>query len=460
MENGTVSASSQLQYFITTLGSPMGIAAILVFLLCLALVLFFPALRWVYLILMLWAATLAFYFNGDFDNRLAWPLEQIRAQGRGISAALLVLLTIPSIAARSPLRSRVIGGGAWAMFLFQLAVSVRHAMVGDLDRGVVGGFVLILTFLVLGYGVPKWVQTIDDAKKILRVLAGVAGLFVLGTIYQLAMNASAIKVQGRLMGTTGNPQHAGTILALCIPAICYMVITRTERFRWRFIAAGLVGIMVVFLLWSGSRTCVGMAAISLIVLFRFQFRRVLLMALVGGISVAAVFYFYRGTDDIVNEHLISTEDTRSAVWAGQFHDFMRAPLFGSLEQGSFGVGENSYLATASNFGIFGTAPLLLSVGLTSWGMIRLWRCRARLGQHAMLAELIVAGLLAAGVGALFEGYLVATLAFPMYFVYIYQGMLYFLLQVAESPQFVQVPASAMQEYDDYIDIPAYRPQWS
>jgi O-antigen ligase len=182
----------------------------------------------------------------------------------------------------------------------------------------------------------------------------------------------------------------------------------------RIMYGSLAALNAIFLAWTGSRTGVFVATLGLAITFRYRLHRlVILGAFTFAFLLLIVSNFVPAS--WFNEHLVSTEDTRSAVWYGQLDQFVSHPLTGTLASGEeFGYGENSYLAAAARYGIIGIIPLMLAVGLCVVEVIRLNANKRYLRKDAMLVDLVTGCVVALGVGAWFEGYLLASFSFPTY----------------------------------------------
>jgi len=86
----------QLEAFLQLMGSPLGAVAIAGVLLLMFALGMLPKLKWPVLVFLLFCSTLSYRIDlSNFVVTLAFPLEQIRSQCRGICAALLIVLLVP-----------------------------------------------------------------------------------------------------------------------------------------------------------------------------------------------------------------------------------------------------------------------------------------------------------------------------------------------------------------------------
>lgn len=420
--------SDQLQWFLSQLSTLNGVAAMLLFLAAMLLVLFVPMLKWVYLGTAMWTATLGFYGYAQLGvNVLITPLQQIRDYGRPITTALLIALLIPSLISQRGVRSKLTCAGLWGLGIYQIIFCTRLAAGGDYARGFIGGLILFITFMVMLLGVTRWMQSPKDADKVLCTMVFSIALFVISNIAQIMVNRNAVGGNGRFYGTTGNPQHAGLILAAGIVPLLYFISSPGRKRFLRLFGILLMIPLVGMTAWTGSRTAALVVIVSLGVMYRLKLGKLIWVLPILVIGYIATMQYAAITD--FGEHLLDPSDTRSMVWYWNLQSFLDNPLYGTAGT-DVGYSENSYLAIAANFGLVGLIPLLFMVLAAGYGMIHLWRLRPRLGAYAGMAEMVVAGLASLFAGAFFEGYLAGTLTFPIYMLYLYLCLIPFLTELA------------------------------
>ena len=398
--------------------SPLGLVMIAGFIVLVLLALTNKSAKWYILSFAVYISTLGNYGAEWIDNTLAFPLNEVRGHGRLIACGLLVALVLPVIIAPRGWRTRLIPGSVATFFMLQMCLSLSYLRGGLFARGVMGGTIFLLIFFVFGVGLSRWMQTIQDVNKVLRCFAFMGVLVVLGTIYQLAVNSSAIVWAGRLLGTTGNAQHAAAIFSLILPLNCYLLFQRGGSKTYRLAIMFVTSFMVIFLLWTGSRTGLLMLAIGLGLTFRVRLGKILAVAVViGGLATGVMSYYTSQSDDGIQlERLTSTADTRTAAWARLIEDFRSSPVFGVTHQGAF-IAESSYLSLAARAGIIGLIPMF---GMFFFVIREIWhlqRFKSQLPEYDMLIDLVIAEITAILVGAFLEGYLLGALAFPVFMLY-------------------------------------------
>jgi hypothetical protein len=437
----------QLRHFLETLASTQGILGGVVFLFILGLTVARPQFKWVVLGLLLFASTLSFAVRSSSPQVLMFPLEQLRRQGRGITLGLLAILLIRVFTTHRGWRTRIVLGATVAFFAFELIFSARLAFGGMADRGVFGALILTLTFVVMGVGLSRWLQEIQDVHALMRAIAFAGFLLVFSTSMQLVKDRSQIIFGNRLFGITGNPQQFAIAAALCLGPTCYLVIQRTEAKFWRLGAAVVAGFLLVFLIATGSRTGALMALINLGLLFRLRLGR-----LVGFVIAAGVFFYVAAQFFFPNiegsTRLVSLQNTREGVWGSLIDEFTRSPVIGVLHE-DIDIQESSYLSTAARFGFLGLIPLAVSMLLIGTAILRLHRLRKYMGDYKLVADATTAGLASLFVGAAFEGILLGTLSIAVFFVYIDLTLLAFVTDLAEAHAGEGYGPADVAGYDPY-----------
>lgn len=430
---------SQVRALTQLLLSPAGIAAAVAFCVLVVALLVNPRLKWPILVLMMFVSTLSFHVEVGTVRavRLMFPFDQLRSQARPICGLLLLMLLLPTIMSPRGWRLRLIAGAAAALLVFQLIISVRLLLAGLIDRGAVSLLLFPLIFTVMAVGLGRWLQDWGDARTLVRCIFFTGIVFTFATCLQLAVNRGAIVRGNRLFGTTGNPQQAALLITGVLPAGCYLLIRRGEYKLLRLATGTIIALLLVFLVWTGSRTGLLMSVIGLGLVFRARIGRMLGATIVIGVFTLLSFQIYSESTLSITGMFIRG-DTRSQVWRGLFERFLENPFAGEVGE-MWSVGESSYLSTAANSGLIGLLPLALFVGATVWGLFGLQRVRRRLGEEVMLADLITASLVSLLVGAIFEGYLLGTMTFQVFCLYAYIALMRF---VREAVQVSEVAAAA------------------
>ena len=396
----------QFNVFLRLLTSPQGLLALIGVCVLAALAFSRPWARLLVLALLIWSTTLSNPPRGipGFNPTLITPLQQLRDNTRAITTACLAILLLPTIAAGKGWRPRLIAAPVIAFFVFQMIFSTMDTVFGEAARGLLGLVIVVMTLFVIGRGVGAGIQDYDGATRVVKAVAAAAALFVLCATVQGIINPNAIKRAGRFYATTANPQFASTTIGAFMPVVAYLIVQRGIGRAWRLAMCSTLGLLIVFLLWTGSRTGLLMSGVGLLMLFRLRLGKFA----VAGMAVAVALFIglqLFGGEISGADRLLSTEDTRTGAWTNMWSTFTSNPLKGTAVD-TFGS-ENSYLWTAARYGLLGFLPLLAAVGTFGLFVLRLQRVRGRLDRpHRLLADLVVAEIAAAGAGAMFEGFLI------------------------------------------------------
>jgi hypothetical protein len=425
-------AGAQLRNFLDLFTTPVGLIGLTLLIALTFVLMAAPRWRWLVVGLLLYASTLSFTEAPWFKPVLMFPLEQIRYQGRGLTMGLMFALLLPALTAARGWRTRLILAATWAFFAFEVLFSFRVLVGGQRERAIFGLMIYVLTLSTLAVGIARWLQDVTDVHRLLRGIAFGAGLFVLGTAMQLLRDRSQVIWQGRLFGVTGNPQHFALAAALFLGPLCYLVVQRTEPVLWRVFSGAVAGVLVIFLIWTGSRTGALMAAVQFLLLFRLRLGRLAALAIVVGIFVLlGLQWFSEGLDSA--SRLVSTENTRRLIWQELLEEFARHPILGAMGQ-ELGGGESSYLTVAARLGLFGLIPLAVTFTLAVAGAFQLRRVKRHLANYKLLADMVTASMGCLAVGALFEAYLIGMISVAVCFVYIDLALLAFLIDYGKAMQ--------------------------
>src|SRR5215469_1502352 len=104
-----VGFTSEMNYALQTLTSPVGAVAVFVFLILLIFVLMNAQAKWWVIALTIWLSSVAFFIKDHRVTPLAVPLQSIVNQGRSLTSAMLILLLPTALLASRGWRRRLIG---------------------------------------------------------------------------------------------------------------------------------------------------------------------------------------------------------------------------------------------------------------------------------------------------------------------------------------------------------------
>jgi hypothetical protein len=369
-----------------------------------------------------------------FTPPLLFPLQQIRASGRPLAIVLLILLVFLSIQTQNNWRRLILPPPVKYLIAVQFAIFAKTLLYGSQEFAVISALTFGGIVYMLRMGPGRWMQNDENFNLAIRSIAIAGLIFVVANTYQYLINPHAITyVHNRFLGTTGNPQHAGVLLAATIPCLMFLLQSTPG---WKLAKSLWLVILIVtiyFLFLSGSRTGLIMGGISILLFYRNNggawFRIILLLA----ICAALVLPFIQpetlsssstGIDASVSDRFTSSNDTRASAWSGMLSGFSNNILFGIPLQGErLGYGENSWLAAGDQLGLVGFIPMILM----GWESLKLiWQLNQlsnRDSYYFFQCSAVIAGLGSMLIGSCFEGYLLGNITFSLmaFLTYILMG---------------------------------------
>ncbi len=220
------------------------------------------------------------------------------------------------------------------------------------------------------YAVALW--------KSLAIILGIGFLFML-------LGAPGMFSAGRLRLVLGNPNQLGHYAALMAPIAVWYLFEKSETAN-KYLAWGIVGALLVAIVWSGSRGALVGTLIILGLQFLLCYReKMLVMFIVFGLGASLHFLlkdpvFKPGEDPSFFEETVLREKTlgsgsgRLGVWKSATRLIEKQPLFGygfGIVDRLFVLGyfpdlpltfqgghvHNGYLEELVNLGWIGTSPL-------------------------------------------------------------------------------------------------------
>jgi hypothetical protein len=368
----------------------------------------------------------------------AWlPLQQRRS--------LIFLIAGLSALVMAIVHLRNLRGKPIAMMLVTLVVMgfyasllrLQHEGMGPGFESFVYSFATLVPLLLV---VPMSVDSPSDVVRLLRTVVLVNVLWIGMCALQFVSNSSYLTLgnQFRFVGMTSNPQHAGMLLSFFGVTTLWMLFN-DQGAKLRTIYIMVLGVNLLMLVWTGSRTGIGMFAIgSAGVLYTRLGRAVLFMpvalvlAYVGFKVLVSVTGFDIGVDRIV-----SSQNTRDYAWWKLYTTGMENPLFGvGLEDAE--KSENSWLYA---FAAFGLGMLFLAMLATLFGGLQCLRAIKVRSSLAMddrrILDLAVGAIAMYFAGAVLEGYMISRVSPALCFIMIYSNVASFMIRYARSgtPEF-------------------------
>lgn len=329
----------------------------------------------------------------------------------GIAGSLIVLAQV----------WRTRGKRLSASALLMLVIGLYAAMMRFVHEGPVDGALSVVfavaTIVPLLFASMLVIDKPDDLRILMRG-AVVANIVWLGMIaMQVVIDPDMVTMgnEFRFVGLYSNPQHSGVLMAFFLVISLWMMLN--ERGRIALLMLGVVGINGLLLLWTGSRTGLGMAIIGVsATLYSRAGRAILLLplaAIIGYVGLKVMVDVLGIT--LGFERLTSTANTRDEAWGTLVSVAMENPLFGAGTEGAE-KSENSWLYGFASYG-FGMLVLLLVLALVASVEI-LKTVRARFvvpAEYRSSLDFMVGLLLMYFAGAVLEGYMISRVSSTLCF---------------------------------------------
>jgi len=424
---------SYWQQALSFLGTPEGFLAFLMMLAVLAAILVKPQLRWHVLAFVLVSTTFGGGDESTIDfggvRSLPWPLSFLANNARLITTFSAASLLMASITANRGWRPKAVGFGALCFLALYLWIAFRATFdPTTLGRGILGLVSCTIFFTVLAVGLGRWLQTLDDAYHLLGSIATAGFLFVVANLYLLILHPSAGGT-GRFSGTTANPQFMGIDCVLLLPTVLFLIERGTlSKFR-RIALLATAGFLIIFLLWTGSRTGMLGAVTAVLVLYQWRIHRFLPMAVVVGLAVYMAIWFFPDSLAHLNRFTDPT-NSRATSYDALWNAFLWSPIIGN---GHAAHAESMYLSVLAGYGIVGGIPLLALILHTLSSAISAVRSRHVFGRDGRLVDLVLANLAIIPVIGLFEETLIGIFNPLSLFFYLNLALLTFLVLAAHHP---------------------------
>lgn len=372
--------------------------------------------------LMIFIAALAPQANlrleGGFTNNV-W-LRPLQEQRGPAYTAVGALLTLAVLAHAGRLGARLISAPVIVLTIINVYASMldmhHAALQAGMERLGLIAFSMPAMILVVGGMIHGW----DDHLKIARCL-GVAGVFWAGGVaiqVMLAPGELVVKGGNRFTGLLGNPQATAVYLGPQFLFLAFLAFNETNR-RLRLLWIVTTGVTLIFIAWTGSRTCLILSTIgATAVLYTRLGRAVFLLPLLVAGFLGLVQLAVSMGIDLPLDRVVSLQDTRSEVWWTLLEDAVGSPLFGAGGAGARAV-ENSYLL---GWAVYGPIMLLLILVLGAVSLFQAVRLRmVRRDTPPMIQrwiDVLCAFFFIYFLGAMFEWYILARVDANVVFMFV------------------------------------------
>jgi len=357
-----------------------------------------------------------------------------------------VVLALAAVAHVRRLVPNRVSGASYALIFVGCFIGLLHFVHVGMFDGAATIAIALITLGVPALVVPSLLEEYEDFLKIVRAIAFAGIIWNACVFIQFSVNPAALMLGAskRFMGVSGNPQHAACFLA--IVGTCSLFLSMNEsHHRYRLLWLAQAAVCAVFIGWAGSRTGALMYVIGAsAVLYRRLGRAILFLPVIALLIGIAFTILQSMQINVATDRLVSTEDTRSAVWRNMYETGMSNPVLGAGARNA-GGSENSFLLAFASYGVGGLMCALLLITVVSVILFRLVRIRSRFDAAAgRLVDLQIGLFGAFFAGSLFEGYLVARLS---------STTVMFILFASMSSRLIAIAASEAADTGYVPDVP-------
>jgi len=377
-----------------------------------------PKYRW-------WVIALWVFFlpiTPVFDWKGVWvappfPFNKIVFHGRQISLFLLIILIPAAFKFRGQNRDAKVPPALFGLLIMNMVYCIRYLPTDHLEIALTRLFSFLAVFYVLALSFPHWVSDRRDIYRYLKASATGLLLLIFASLICYVMRPSSVTPGGRFSGLTSNANYLGAICGYAMPALLGLSLSPALKIKNRYFWLLAAAFVLLILVWTGSRTSLGMCGIGIIVIFRAKLGRFLIAGIPLALFVWLLSYFFQDAQSGA-EHLTSLKNTRIEAWTYYYQMWQKDLIFGNADLG-MKVVENSYLALASNAGIAGCAAILVFLFLTAKTCLQLVRLRTNDREVEILRDIALAGIAAALGNSVFEATLLSSLSTNMFWIFLY-----------------------------------------
>ena len=264
------------------------------------------------------------------------------------------------------------------LILIQLLTSLlRFNHEGPAEGAKSLGFTII-TMLPIVALLPLALREWDDWFITIRLVAFAAVVWAAGVAVQALIDHRQMQVNwaGRFTGLLGNPQGCGLYMAPMTFCLIWLTMNEINRKLW-FLWVGTLSLLVVYSLWTGSRTCILVTGVGTMFVLYSRLGRFILL---GPVIIAVLWGVYEMAlsagilSSAAVDRLASTQNTRALSWIWLLEDAFANPILGSGFRETR-ANENSFLLAFAAYGVFCGTLVLAFLFVSIGQMFKLWRHR-------------------------------------------------------------------------------------
>lgn len=443
---GSVSFAAQFEYFLNAALTPSGIALLTGAALAVSLALYLGKGLEVLSIAALFCLTTMLHEQSLTKNVLIGPLQSLRNVARPVAFALVAAALLPALFMPSGWRQRPAGPVAAWFLAFQLYYTLLMAIFVNPAKGAIGLLAIVGMYLVFARGFGKMMQDVAGVHRTLSLFFVVSLGFVMANCAQLAINPSNAVVAGRLAGIAGNAQQMGTVCLFLLLTNLYLLNSKFTGKLTRLFAAGMAGLLALFIIWTGSRAnaLAGLAGFAW--MFRLQLGRLALTALAVGAVFAIGTLLFEGSTSGAGR-FVSDANTRAEVWANSLDAFSDSPIVGAFPFGIDAASESSYISALANTGLVGFALLMIPVAGMILSATQAMHIRRHRPDLSGICDYLIGMTAAIIVVNAFEGFATGVLTFPLMFMYTTFAIGAFLQEASQEGEAVRQDDGAIERVE-------------
>jgi hypothetical protein len=431
-QNSNISVTESIRFAFESLLTPAGFAAALLGSTLLAFILLWrngPVLGAVIVVFLM---TMMQLNDRWFDNTLIAPLQKLRDFAKFITVVVLATMTLSVLFVRPSTRTQLVRLPVVLFFIFQTLYMWRLGIENDLVRGGLGWVTTIMLLVSFTFLLGRRMEDDRGFDRFVSIFGYASILYIAANLLQLGLGYRNVVAGNRLMGISGNAQLMSYICSIFLLTNVYLFSRLPLGSAMRWVYGLSIGVLGLFVVWTGSRTGALCAATGMLAYFRLRIGSFALIGVLGAAVLFAVASFFSESFDGVSRFL-EGGNTRRDVWLQAWSEFTSAPLFGTIglrEGESVSTIESSYLATLSLLGLTGGAVLLAVVLSIVSVLPRLTYYRWVSRVVPEQADLVIASIAVVMVGSVFEGFFLGILSFAVVWLYALFAMCAYLLERA------------------------------
>jgi len=348
-------------------------------------------------------------WNGRLNPTVWLPVQSIRSKlflGAGVAAMLVLLIQVQRLKGKSIPISAIL----------LVCIGFYASLLRFVHGGVTDGFSSIaFSFFTLIPLVVTTALVLDEYRDLRLIFRSImlVNIAWIGMVFvQIAINSRYI-TQGnehRFVGLLSNPQHTGVLMAFLVVITLWMLLNDVGKYKIIYI--GLLSINGIFLLWTGSRTGLGMGVIGISAVFYSRAgRAILILPVVGLLGYISLKLMVDVVGiDLGFERMTSTKNTRSDAWRELLISAQQNPMVG-VGMDELERSENSWIYGFASYGIGMLILLLLMTFVATIEILKSIKVRFSLPQeYRPSLDVLVGLMLMYFAGAVLEGYMVSRVS--------------------------------------------------